>query len=84
MIQHTVLLRFPQPLCDEDATEMHDIVSSWAGEITELKRLRLGPPNQPEHTDGYQYLLYLEVADMDALKALRRASGACGVRRVAC
>lgn len=67
MIQHIVLFRFPQPLTDDEYTEWSDIARTWPNEIDGVSAIRLGPPMSDAMADGYQYLLYVELADADAL-----------------
>jgi hypothetical protein len=67
MLQHIVLFSFPQDLSDADWADMQAQVRSWPTEIGGIERIRLGPSINTERTRGYQYLLYMEVDDVDAL-----------------
>jgi hypothetical protein len=67
MLQHVVLFAFPQDLNDEDWADMQRQVRSWPSEIGGIDAIRLGPSINTERTRGYQYLLFMEVADADAL-----------------
>lgn len=66
-LQHVVLFSFPEELSDADWAEMQRQVRAWPDEIGGLPVIRLGPSVSLERTRGYQYLLYMEVADLDAL-----------------
>lgn len=66
-LQHVVLFSFPSDLIEEDWAEMRRQVRSWPSEIGGIDRIRLGPSINTERTRGYQYLLYTEFADEDAL-----------------
>jgi len=67
MLQHVVLFSFPQDLSDEDWADMQRMVRSWPTEIGGIDTIRLGPSINTERTRGYQYLLYMELADEEAL-----------------
>ena len=67
MLQHIVLFKFPQELDDENWADMQAQVRSWPAEIGGIDAIRLGPSFNTERTRGYQYLLYMELADLDAL-----------------
>jgi hypothetical protein len=67
MLQHVVLFSFPQDLSDEDWADMQRQVRSWPTEIGGIDAIRIGPSINTERTRGYQYLLFMEVADVDAL-----------------
>jgi hypothetical protein len=66
-LQHVVLFSFPEELSAEDWADMRRQVRSWPGEIGGIDAIRLGPSINTERTRGYQYLLYTEFADEDAL-----------------
>jgi stress responsive alpha/beta barrel protein len=68
-LQHIVLFSFPEELSAADAKDMRDQVASWATEIATMSALRFGTDLTGARTRGYQYLLYMEFADTDALKA---------------
>jgi Stress responsive A/B Barrel Domain len=67
MLQHVVLFSFPQDLSDGDWADMQRQVRSWPTEIGGIDTIRLGTSLNTERTRGYQYLLFMEVADVDAL-----------------
>jgi hypothetical protein len=66
-LQHVVLFSFPIDLSAEDWADMQRQVRSWPGEIGGIEVIRLGPSINTERTRGYQYLLFMEVADVPAL-----------------
>lgn len=66
-LQHVVLFSFPQDLTEEDWADMQRQVRSWPAEIGGIDVMRLGPSINSERTRGYQYLLFMEVADQAAL-----------------
>lgn len=67
MLQHVVLFSFPSDLSENDWADMRSMVREWPTEIGGIDRIRLGPSINTERTRGYQYLLYMEFADVDAL-----------------
>ena len=67
MLQHVVLFSFPTDLGDDDWAEMRAMVRSWPEQIGGIDTIRLGPSINTERTRGYQYLLYTEFADLEAL-----------------
>ncbi|MDQ1695993.1 MAG: Stress responsive Barrel Domain [Frankiaceae bacterium] len=71
-LQHIVLFAFPDELSDDDWADMKRQVRSWPTEIGGIDRMRLGPSINSERTRGYQYLLYMELADLDALVTYQR------------
>lgn len=71
-LQHVVLFSFPTELSAADWDDMQRQVRSWPTEIGGIDEIRLGPPIDDARTRGYQYLLYMEVADMDALVAYQQ------------
>jgi Stress responsive A/B Barrel Domain len=71
-LQHVVLFSFPTELPDEDWAEMQRQVRTWPTEIGGIEEIRLGPSIDDARTRGYQYLLYMEVADLDALVAYQQ------------
>jgi len=71
-LQHVVLFSFPDELGDSDWRDMQDMVRSWPSEIGGFSILRLGPSINTERTRGYQYLLYMELADEAALVAYQQ------------
>jgi hypothetical protein len=71
-LQHVVLFSFPQDLTKDDWAEMQRQVRSWPAEIGGIDVMRLGPSINSERTRGYQYLLFMEVADQAALVAYQQ------------
>jgi hypothetical protein len=71
-LQHVVLFSFPSDLSADDWKDMQEQVRSWPTEIGGIERIRLGTSINTERTRGYQYLLYIEVADEDALVTYQR------------
>jgi hypothetical protein len=71
-LQHVVLFSFPQDLSAEDDAEMRRQVEAWPGEIGGMTSLRLGRALDEARTRGYQYLLYTEFPDADALVTYQR------------
>jgi hypothetical protein len=68
-LQHIVLMQFPGDLdADEDA-ELRRIVRSLPSAIEELLVCRFGSDLTGARTRGYQYLLFTELRDTDALAA---------------
>ena len=67
MLQHVVLFKYPENLSDDDWADMQAQVRSWPAEIGGIEAIRLGPSFNTDRTRGYQYLLYMELADLDAL-----------------
>lgn len=66
-LQHVVLFHFPEELSADDWADMQRQVRSWPEEIGGIEAIRLGPSINTERTRGYQYLLYMELADEQAL-----------------
>lgn len=71
-LQHVVLFSFPEELTVADWAEMQRQVRSWPTEIGGFGKLRLGRSINEERTRGYQYLLFVEVADEPALLAYQQ------------
>jgi hypothetical protein len=71
-LQHVVLFSFPTELSEADWAEMQRQVRSWPTEIGGIDEIRLGPAIDDARTRGYQYLLYTELADLDALVAYQQ------------
>lgn len=67
MLQHVVLFSFPSDLSADDWADMRSQVRAWPTEIGGIDRIRFGPSVNVERTRGYQYLLYTEFGDLDAL-----------------
>ena len=68
-VQHAVLLGFEPSLDPEDVQEMLDQVRAWPEAIGGFETLRLGPPISTARTRGFHYLLFMELADEEALEA---------------
>lgn len=66
-LQHVVLFSFPSELDETEWADMQRMVRAWPTEIGGIDRIRLGASINTERTRGYQYLLYMELADHDAL-----------------
>jgi hypothetical protein len=66
-LQHVVLFSFPEELNEADWADMQRQVRSWPEEIGGIEKIRLGSSINTERTRGYQYLLYMELADEAAL-----------------
>jgi Stress responsive A/B Barrel Domain len=71
-LQHVVLFSFPTDLSAADWADMQRQVRSWPADIGGIDKIRLGPSINTERTRGYQYLLYMEVADGEALAAYQQ------------
>lgn len=71
-LQHIVLFSFEQDLDATNEAEMFRQVSSWPTSIGGIDQLRLGRSITTDRTRGYQYLLYMEVADEAALGAYQQ------------
>jgi hypothetical protein len=67
-LQHIVLFSFPQPLSEAEATTMRAMVASWPSEIGLMTKCRFGADLTGERNRGYDYLLYTEFADPEALR----------------
>jgi hypothetical protein len=66
-LQHVVLFSFPEELSAEDEESFYAQVRAWPEQIGGIDAIRIGRSINLERTRGYQYLLYMEVADGDAL-----------------
>jgi hypothetical protein len=66
-LQHIVLFSFPQKLSVTDEVAMRAQVAAWPQEIGNILKLRFGCDLTGSRTNGYAYLLYMELADLDAL-----------------
>jgi hypothetical protein len=71
-LQHVVLFSFPDDLSAADWADMQRQIRSWPSEIGGIDTIRLGPSMNTERTRGYQYLLFMELADEDALLTYQR------------
>lgn len=71
-LQHVVLFSFPEDLSTEQEHEMFAKVSRWPEQIGGIEAIRLGRSINNERTRGYQLLLYMEVADEEALVKYQR------------
>ena len=70
-LQHIVLFSFPRPLSADEEAEMRAMVASWPGKIGLMGKCRFGTDLTKARTRGYEYLLYTEFADVDALNDYR-------------
>ncbi len=70
-LQHIVLFSFPRELSDGEAAQMRDMVASWPKEIGLMGKCRFGTDLTKARTRGYEYLLYTEFADVEALNKYR-------------
>jgi hypothetical protein len=66
-LQHIVLFSFAEELSPQDEAEMRRQVQEWPGGIGGMTSIRLGRAINDERTRGYQYLLYMEFPDAEAL-----------------
>jgi hypothetical protein len=71
-LQHIVLFSFPEEPSAEDATDMRNHILGWCGVIPNIRTIRFGRDITGARTRGYQYLLYMEVADIPALQAYQQ------------
>ncbi|MHB8506653.1 MAG: Dabb family protein [Acidimicrobiales bacterium] len=71
-LQHIVLFQFPEALSGDDAAELRRQVESWPSAIGGITALRLGPALWPDRARGYQYLLYMELPDEEALRTYQQ------------
>ncbi len=67
-IQHLVLFRLPQAPGPEVEAEMRRQISTWAGQIPGLIRIRFGA-DSGGRAQGYQFGLLTEFVDADAMAA---------------
>ena len=70
-VQHVVLFSFPRELSADEAAAMRSMVASWPKEIGLMGKCRFGTDLTKARTRGYEYLLYTEFADVDALNKYR-------------
>lgn len=68
-IQHAVLLGFDPELDEADREELVDQVRAWPKAIGGFRTLRVGPPLFTARSQGYHFLLFMELADEEALEA---------------
>lgn len=68
-LQHVVLFSFPDELSEADEREMRRQVGDWPHRIGGMTAVRFGRALWSERTRGYQYLLYTEFPDVEALRA---------------
>jgi hypothetical protein len=66
-LQHIVLMRFPTELTATEDVELRGIVASLIDPIDALLTCRFDSDLTGSRTQGYQYLLYTEVRDTEAL-----------------
>jgi len=70
-VQHIVLFSFPRELSDDEAARMRAMVTAWPAEIGLMTRCRFGTDLSRARTRGYEYLLYTEFPDLEAMNAYR-------------
>ncbi len=68
-IQHAVLFAFEPELGTQGEEDMLAQVRAWPEAIGGFEALRIGRAISTERTRGYQYLLFMELADEAALDA---------------
>jgi hypothetical protein len=68
-LQHVVLMKYRAALSADEDAELRGIVWSLPGQIEELRACHFGPDLTGARTQGYHYLLYTELRDIDALAA---------------
>lgn len=66
-VQHVVLFSFPTDLSAADAAEMRHQITRWPALIGGMSAVRFGTALRTDRTRGYQYLLYMEFPDLEAL-----------------
>ncbi len=71
-LQHIVLFSFTDELDASDEHELFTRVREWPGRIGGIDAIRLGRSISLDRTRGYQYLLYMELADEAALGDYQR------------
>ena len=70
-LQHIVLFSFPRELSADEAAQMRDMVASWPHKIGLMTKCRFGTDLTQARTRGYDYLLYTEFPDVDAMNTYR-------------
>jgi hypothetical protein len=70
-LQHIVLFSFPRELSAAEAADMRAMVASWPGKIGLMTKCRFGTDLTGARTRGYNYLLYTEFPDVEAMNAYR-------------
>ncbi len=71
-VQHVVLFAFPAELGESEERELFERVARWPEEIGAIDAIRLGRPIDSSRARGFQYLLYMELSDDEALAAYQR------------
>ncbi|MGH9295551.1 MAG: Dabb family protein, partial [Acidimicrobiales bacterium] len=71
-LQHVVLFSFAPELCEKDEAEMLSQIRSWPELIGGIDELRVGRSSSTERTRDYSHLMYMVVADEEALRAYQR------------
>ena len=71
-LQHIILFSFPEELSDADAADMRAQIEAWPERIGGFGAIRFGRDLTDERTRGYQYLLYTEFDDLDALRTYQQ------------
>jgi hypothetical protein len=67
-LQHVVLFSFDPELSAADERSLLEQVRAWPETIGGIDAIRIGRSIDDARTRGYQYLLYMELADLDALR----------------
>lgn len=71
MLQHVVLFHFDADLPPDDEREFFGMLRAFPERIGGIDVLRVGTPMYVDRARGYQYLLYMELADEAALQHYR-------------
>lgn len=66
-LQHVVLFSYREELSASQEADMFSQVRRFPETIGGIEELRLGPALSAERTRGYQYLMYMVLADEAAL-----------------
>jgi hypothetical protein len=69
LLQHVVLLRFPEPLNEADDAWLRATLAGLPEKIDTLNDCRVGSDLTGERSQGWQYLLYTTFADQEGLHA---------------
>jgi stress responsive alpha/beta barrel protein len=68
-LQHVVLFALPKQDPGEEARLLESAVSSWPGQIPNVRCLRLGRDLTGARSRGYDYLMYMEFEDAADLRS---------------
>jgi hypothetical protein len=71
-LQHIVLFSYPREPSAEDAAEIRSYIAEWPAAIPGIDALRFGADLTGARTRGYHFLLYMEFADADSLRAYQQ------------